>query len=131
MSRKRQPKLKPGEPRRMPLERRSVTRKLRLGGLEGYVTVGFYEDNTPGEVFLTFDRMGSVERGLCNALALVISKALQRGVALKDIVESMKGQNFEPSGFTQDKEIPSATSIVDMIAQWLSKFVGQPAKEKL
>ena len=121
MSRPRKRKLKPGEPRRMPSERESVTRKLHLGDLEGYVTVGLYEDGTPGEIFLTFDRVGSVERGLCNALALVISKALQRGVPLADIVKSLRGQKFEPSGFTGDKEIPSADSIVDLIAQWLSQ----------
>jgi ribonucleoside-diphosphate reductase alpha chain len=124
MSRKQQPKLARGELRRMLPNRQAMTRKLRLGDLEGYVIVGLYEDGTPGEVFLTFDRVGSMERGLLNALALVISKALQRGVPLADIVKSMRGQKFEPSGFTGDKEIPSADSIVDLIAQWLElRFV--------
>lgn len=110
--------------RKMPSERQSIIRKLKLGELEGYITVGLYEDGTPGEVFLTFNRVGSMERGLLNALALVISKALQRGVPLADIVKSMRGQKFEPSGFTGDKEIPSADSIVDLIAQWLElRFV--------
>jgi ribonucleoside-diphosphate reductase alpha chain len=114
----------------MPPERPSVTRKLRLGNLEGYVTVGFYEDNTPGEVFLTFDRMGSVERGLLNALAVVISKALQRGVPLAVIVDSLRGQVFNPAGFIEGDPdgIKSATSIVDLLAKWLScRFL----KEKL
>jgi ribonucleoside-diphosphate reductase alpha chain len=124
MSRKQQPKLARGELRRMLPNRQAMTRKLRLGDLEGYVIVGLYEDGTPGEVFLTFNRVGSMERGLLNALALVISKALQRGVPLADIVKSMRGQKFEPSGFTGDKEIPSADSIVDLIAQWLElRFV--------
>jgi ribonucleoside-diphosphate reductase alpha chain len=105
----------------MPPERQSVTRKLRLGELEGYVTVGLYPDGTPGEIFLTFDRVGSVERGLCNALALIISKALQRGVTLRDIVKSLRRQKFEPAGLTGNKEIPMADSIMDYIARWLER----------
>ena len=112
----------------MPPERASVTRKLHLGSLEGYITVGLYEDGTPGEIFLTFDRVGSMERGLLNALAMVISKALQRGVPLADIVESLRHQKFE-GGFTQDAEIPSADSIVDLISQWLfNRFVKENQK---
>jgi ribonucleoside-diphosphate reductase alpha chain len=114
--------------RKMPSERQSIIRKLKLGELEGYITVGLYEDGTPGEIFLTFARMGSMERGLLNALAMVISKALQRGVPLADIVESLRHQKFE-GGFTQDAEIPSADSIVDLISQWLfNRFVKENQK---
>ena len=76
MSRKQQPKLARGELRHMLPNRQAMTRKLRLGDLEGYVIVGLYEDGTPGEVFLTFDRVGSMERGLLNALALMISRSI-------------------------------------------------------
>ena len=130
MSRKRQPKLKPGEPRRLPLEHKSVTRKLHLDNLEGYVIAGLYEDGTVGEIFLTFDRVGSTERGLLNSLAVVISKALQRGVPLAVIVDSLRGQVFNPAGFIEGDPdgIKSATSIVDLLAKWLScRFL----KEKL
>ena len=36
---------------KMPVERASVTHKFSVGGHEGYITVGMYEDNRPGELF--------------------------------------------------------------------------------
>jgi len=111
----------------MPPERESVTRKIRLGNLEGYVTIGLYPEGKPGEMFLTFDQVGSMERGLCNALALMTSLALQRGVPLEDIVAKLRGQKFEPAGMTGDKEIPMADIIVDFIARWISlRFLKEP-----
>ena len=34
---------------KMPAERASVTHKFSVGGHEGYITVGMYEDGRPGE----------------------------------------------------------------------------------
>ena len=110
----------------MPVERDSITRKLQIGDLEGYCTVGLYEDGKPGEVFLTFNHAGTFERGLCHALALMISLALQRGVPVKEIADKLTGLKFEPSGFTGKADIPSVYSITDYIGQWLMlKFGGE------
>lgn len=38
--------------RRLPDERRSLTHHFSVGGQEGYVTVGLYEDELPGELFI-------------------------------------------------------------------------------
>ena len=38
--------------RRLPDERQSITHKFSIGGHEGYMTVGMYEDGTPGELFM-------------------------------------------------------------------------------
>src|SRR3954463_1993141 len=38
--------------RRMPRERQSLTHKFSVGGHEGYITAGEYEDGSLGEVFL-------------------------------------------------------------------------------
>src|ERR1019366_10278520 len=37
--------------RKLPDERASITHKFTIGGHEGYITVGMYEDGTPGEIF--------------------------------------------------------------------------------
>jgi ribonucleoside-diphosphate reductase alpha chain len=114
----------------MPVERDSITRKLHIKrsppekDLEGYITVGLYQDKTPGEVFLTFDHAGSFERGLCHALALVISLAFQRGVPIQEIASKLTGLKFEPAGFTGKPDIPSVHSIADYIGQWLTLKFG-------
>src|SRR3712207_7414379 len=64
--------------RRMPRERQSVTHKFSLGGHEGYITAGMYEDGTVGEIFLTdVGKEGSTLRGMMNSFATAISIALQ------------------------------------------------------
>ena len=109
----------------MPVERDSITRKLQIGDLEGYICVGLYPDGKPGEVFLTFDHAGTFERGLCHALALMISLALQRGVPVEEIAGKLTGLKFEPAGFTGKADIPQVHSTADYIGQWLMlKFGG-------
>jgi len=110
----------------MPSERKSITKKLKIGDLEGYVTCGLYEDGSPGELFITLHQVGSVERGLAHALALMISLALQRGVPVADIGAKLVGLKFEPDGFTGKADIPHVHSVADYIGQWLRlKFVKE------
>lgn len=112
--------------RRLPDERKSITHKFSVAGHEGYITVGMYEDNTPGEIFLTMAKEGSVISGLMDAFATAISLALQYGVPLEKLVEKFSYTRFQPSGFTNNPQIPVATSIVDYIFRWLgSKFLQQ------
>ncbi len=48
--------------RRLPDERAAFTHKFGVGGHEGYLTVGLYEDGTPGEIFLKMAKEGSTIR---------------------------------------------------------------------
>lgn len=113
----------------LPTERPSITRRIKIGDLKGFVTVGLYEDGTPGEVFITMKTVGSFERGLCHALALMISLALQHGVPISKIAEKLTGLKFEPSGFTGKADIPQVHSIADYIGQWLRlRFVKEEEK---
>jgi ribonucleoside-diphosphate reductase alpha chain len=110
--------------RSMPAERAAITHKFAIGGHEGYLTVGLYEDGTPGEIFITMSKEGSTISGLMDTIATAISLALQYGVPLKVLVDRFSHMRFEPSGFTGNKEIPMAKSIVDYIFRWLGrKFV--------
>ncbi|MFN7017060.1 MAG: LAGLIDADG family homing endonuclease, partial [Fimbriimonadales bacterium] len=112
--------------RRLPDERQSITHKFSVAGHEGYITVGMYEDGTPGEIFLTMAKEGSVISGLMDAFATAISLALQYGVPLEKLVEKFSYTRFQPSGFTNNPQIPVATSIVDYIFRWLAmKFLQQ------
>jgi len=101
-------------------ERHSFTHKFSIGGHEGYVTVGLYEDGTPGEIFVRMAKEGSVIAGLMDSFATAVSLSLQHGVPMQLLVDKFKGTRFEPSGFTGNQEIPIATSIMDYLFRWLS-----------
>jgi ribonucleoside-diphosphate reductase alpha chain len=114
--------------RRLPDERRSITHKFSIGGHEGYMTVGMYDDGTPGELFVTMAKEGSVVSGLMDNFATMISMALQYGVPLHVLSDKFSHTRFEPSGFTGNPEIPIAKSITDYIFRWLAlKFL--PSEE--
>ncbi|MCL6564837.1 MAG: vitamin B12-dependent ribonucleotide reductase [Acidobacteriia bacterium] len=111
--------------RKLPNERRSITHKFSIGGHEGYLTVGMYEDGSPGEIFIKMAKEGSTLSGIMDGFALSVSIALQYGVPLKALVDKFIHTRFEPSGFTGNPEIPYAKSILDYIARWLGgKFIS-------
>ena len=110
--------------RRLPDERQSITHKFSIAGHEGYITVGMFEDGMPGEVFITMSKEGSTISGMMDSFATSISIALQYGVPLKVLVDKFSHARFEPSGFTNNPEIPIAKSISDYIFRWLGlKFL--------
>jgi ribonucleoside-diphosphate reductase alpha chain len=114
---------------RLPDERQSITHKFDIGGHEGYITVGLYEDGQPGELFLTMAKEGSTISGFADAFAQAISYALQYGVPLQDLVDKFSHVRFEPSGMTRNPDIRFAKSIVDYIFRWLAaKFLSPEAQ---
>jgi ribonucleoside-diphosphate reductase alpha chain len=111
--------------RKMPDERQSITHKFSIAGHEGYFTVGLFDDGTPGELFITMAKEGSTISGLMDSFATAISYGLQYGVPLKFYVDKFSHVRFEPSGWTGNKQIPYAKSIMDYIFRWLgAKFLG-------
>ncbi|MCL4401764.1 MAG: vitamin B12-dependent ribonucleotide reductase [Acidobacteria bacterium] len=111
--------------RKLPDERQSITHKFSIGGHEGYITVGMYDDGKPGELFITMAKEGSTISGLMDAFATAISFNLQYGVPLNFLVDKFAHLRFEPSGWTGNKQIPYAKSIMDYIFRWLGvKFLG-------
>ncbi len=111
--------------RKLPDERRSITHKFSIGGHEGYITVGMYDDGLPGEIFITMAKEGSTISGLMDAFATAVSFNLQYGVPLKFLVDKFAHVRFEPSGWTGNQQIPYAKSIMDYIFRWLgAKFLG-------
>jgi len=111
--------------RKLPSERRSITHKFSIGGHEGYITVGMYEDGTPGEIFIKMAKEGSTLSGIMDGFALSVSIALQYGVPLKALVDKFMNTRFEPSGYTGYPDIPYAKSVLDYIARWLGgRFIS-------
>lgn len=106
--------------RRLPDERRAITHHFSVGGQEGYVTVGLYEDGQPGEVFIKMAKEGSTVSGLMDSFATAVSLALQYGVPLRVLCAKFSHTRFEPSGWSGNPRIGYAKSIMDYLFRWIS-----------
>jgi ribonucleoside-diphosphate reductase alpha chain len=122
--------------RRLPDTRNATTHKFDVAGHEGYITVGLYEDGSPGEIFIRMAKEGSTIGGLMDTIATLVSVSLQYGVPVESLVRKFEHVRFEPSGMTRNPEIPFAKSLVDYIFRWLAmEFVhgyraaNAPARE--
>jgi len=136
--REKEKELKPAEVvykplrRKLPDERQAITHKFSINSSEGYITVGLYNDDSPGEIFVKMSKQGSTISGFMDAFAISISLALQYGVPLKDLVNKFIHTRFEPSGFTNNPEIRIAKSVVDYLFRWLGlKFLSREDQESI
>jgi ribonucleoside-diphosphate reductase alpha chain len=114
--------------RKLSDERQAITHKFSIAGHEGYLTVGMYDDGQPGEIFLRMAKEGSTVSGLMDTIATMTSLALQYGVPLKTLVDKFSHTRFEPSGFTNNREIPIAKSVTDYVFRYLGNrhLQGEP-----
>ena len=125
------------ERHRLPQTRKSITHKFDIAGHEGYLTVGFYDDGKPGEIFVTMSKVGSTINGLVDAWASSVSLNLQYGIPVEVLFRKFRHQKFEPSGFVKNEQggeldkratiIRTASSIVDYVAQYMTLHFGQSA----
>ncbi len=106
--------------RYLPKVRASKTFSFRVADSHGYMTVGEYEDGTPGELFVHFAKHGSTLRGIMDAFAISVSHGLQYGVPLKTYVNSLTSTSFAPAGITDDPEIRTASSLIDYLFRRLA-----------
>jgi len=115
--------------RRLPDERHAITHKFDIAGHEGYITVGLFDDGSPGEIFLVMAKEGSTISGFADAFAQAVSYALQYGVPLQALVDKFSHVRFEPSGLTKNPDVRLAKSIVDYIFRWMAtKFLSAEAQ---
>src|SRR6059036_3634461 len=118
--------------RRLPEEREAIIHKFSIAQNEGYLMVGLYDDNTPGEIFVVMSKEGSTISGLMDAFSTSISLALQYGVPLKVLVNKFTHTRFEPAGITTNQDIRFAKSVVDYIFRWLGlKFLPKEEQDAL
>lgn len=104
---------------RLPGTRRSITHKFSISGHEGYLTIGLFEDGTPGEVFVKISKEGSTLSGLVQGFCRAFSLALQYGLSVPDACARFEGMSFEPMGSTSNPDIPETSSIIDYVARYL------------
>lgn len=110
--------------RRLPDERRAITHHFSIAGHEGYLTVGVYDDGSPGEIFVRMAKEGSTISGLMDSTATLVSLALQHGVPLEVLCAKFSHTRFEPSGWSGNPKIGYATSLMDYLFRWMElKFL--------
>ena len=117
--------------RKLPDTRESVTHKFSIAGTEGYITVGKFDDGTPGEVFIQMAKAGSTINGLMDTVGTLVSLCLQYGVPLETLVKKFSHVRFEPEGMTKNPHIPFAKSVVDYVARMLGMEFIPGYKEKM
>lgn len=100
-------------------ERSAITHHFSFGGHEGYLTVGFYPNGQPGEIFIRMAKAGSTIAGLMECFGTVVSVSLQHGVPLKVLCDKLSHTRFEPSGWTGNPEIGYAKSVMDYLFRWM------------
>ena len=86
--------------------------------------LGLYENGQPGELFIRMNKEGGTLSGTLDVVGTLVSLCLQNGIPLKDLVNKFKNVSFPPSGFTINKNIPEASSVIDYIFSWLEKEFG-------
>ena len=128
------PAVTPAEPkpirRHLPEDRSAICHKFEIAGHEGYIHIGFYEDGTPGEMFIRMAKEGSTISGLMDTIATLTSVSLQYGVPLEALVSKFSHVRFEPSGFTRNPDIPFAKSLTDYIFRFLgTRFLSTEQKQ--
>ena len=96
-----------------------VTHRFVVGGHKGYLTVALDSTGRPNEIFIRMAKEGSTIRGLLDALAVSMSLGLRHGVPLRAYIARLEGTRFEPDGWSRNKEIGFAHSLVDYVARWL------------
>jgi ribonucleoside-diphosphate reductase alpha chain len=106
---------------RLPDTRQSITHKFKVDTTKGYMIVGLYEDGRPGELFIEIAKEGSTVGGLCDAIGILTSIALQRGVPMEELARKFRATSFEPAGPTLNREQSQATSIIDYVFLWLGR----------
>ena len=117
--------------RRLPDTREALTHKFSIGGSEGYITIGKFEDGTPGEVFIQMSKAGSTINGLMDCVGTLVSLCLQYGVPLETLVKKFSHVRFEPEGMTKNPHIPFAKSVIDYVARELGMEFIPGYKEKM
>ena len=114
----------------LPATHNSVTHKFSVNGHEGYLTIGLFEDGTPGEIFIKMSKEGSTLSGLIQGFCRAFSLAIQYGLPLQEATDRFMNMRFDPMGQTSNPKIKDATSILDYVAQFLAmEFVLSSTQE--
>jgi len=117
---------------KLPQQRAAVTTSFAVGGADGYITTGNYDQGQLGELFLKLGKQGSTLGGIMDAFAISVSLGLQYGVPLEVYCSKFLNTRFEPAGITNDKDIRMATSVLDYVFRRLAlDYLNEETRETL
>jgi ribonucleoside-diphosphate reductase alpha chain len=104
---------------KLPDRRRRDCVHATIEGQTFYLEFGEYPDGRLGEVWLTAAKKGTFTRGILDALARVVSVALQCGLPVKELCKALRGLNFPPRGevHSDSRAVVSCTSLADWIGR--------------
>jgi len=113
----------------LPNRRENGTTKIAIhtnkGKVSMYCTMGFYEDGTPGEIFIGLGQTGSDERSWIDAVARTVSVGLQYGVPIEKYIMLFRGTKGNPFGSIKGLEGAGfCAGPLDLIAKWMVVEAG-------
>jgi len=116
----------------LPDDRPGHIHKFQVGGQKGFLQFGFYPDSGKlGEMYAEISKGGSTLNGLMNTIAILISHMLQYGIPPQEIIDALKNLQFEPSGFTNNSSIKTASSIPDYIAKYIESLIEVKSEKSI
>ena len=118
--------------RRRPRDRRpSCTFKASIGGVKVSLTVGFYAEGAPCELFLDVApaHADGATRAWASCWSRAASLALQHGCPPETLVDHFKYADFAPRGMVQPAPIADGRRFVKSIADWAVTVLEGVVKE--
>jgi len=115
--------------KRLPETRMGLTRRKEACGFKFYLTVNFFEDGDPAEVFIVIAKQGSAVSGFLDALAITISIALQYSTPWVVLFNKYLNQIFEPRDDINSSLVHAiAVGIDELIKLW--EQINKPELER-
>ena len=111
--------------RERPLQMQGITKRVRTGHGNTFVTINLDQDGQPFEVFTTLGKAGSCDSAHLEAIARLVSLALRSGVPAEEIVDQLQGITCHP---VWDQGV-MVRSVPDALAQVLRKHAVPDAQE--
>lgn len=105
--------------------RSALTKKANVGSFTMYITVGFYHNSQPCEVFITTAKQGSTVAGFMDSIAIGISYGLQYGIPWSVFAKKYSHMTFEPK---DDDSSSAAHLLASVVSELVSNFGGNPDK---
>ncbi len=115
-----------GQKKRLPPKREGITIPLEMANHVIYLRTGEYDEGELGEIFIDASKEGSALRSSLNSFAVSVSKGLQHGVPLENLVATFVETQSEPRGPVKGYEpVKMAMGIHDLIFRVLGiEYLG-------
>ena len=101
----------------MPDRRPSITRTIQWAGKEFSVSIGYWLDGRPGEIFMDGPKTGSDMRAILADACVVISLALQHGIEPSALAHSLARV---PVSETESAPASVLGAVVEVLAEGLA-----------